>query len=43
MTLFEVAQELVPAADRHVPRDGDGRRPVYGGPSCSKRTRTGAT
>ena len=43
MTLFEVAQELSRRLVGTFLRDGDGRRPVYGGTRTSRRTRTGGT
>jgi hypothetical protein len=43
MTLFEVAQELSRRLAATFLRDDEGRRPVYGGPGCSRRTRTGVT
>ena len=43
MTLFEVAQELSRRLATTFLRDDDGRRPVYGKPSVSRKTRTGGT
>ena len=41
MTLFEVAQELARRLAGTFLRDGDGRRPVYGGTRLFQEDRTG--